>query len=99
VYSICSFLKGFHTIFLSRIWTFAPCVCSSDGHAERGGEEPTDIVGGVGTFGDRKKVGTYEPLHSSLIPFDHRTLDFIGLEKSENARRSIICTLAVVVVG
>jgi len=48
----------------------------------------------VDTLGDREKVGTYEPLYSSLIPFDHCTLNSIGLEKSENARRSIICTLS-----
>ena len=52
-------------------------------------EEGTDIVGGVGVVGGAQKVWTSQPLYNSLVPFDHRTLDSIGLEKSENARGSI----------
>jgi len=36
---------------------------------------------------------TLQPLYDSLIPFDHRTLDSIVLEKSENVRGSVVRVL------
>jgi hypothetical protein len=36
---------------------------------------------------------TSQPHHDSLVPFDHCTLDSIGLEKSEDVRGSIVCIL------
>jgi hypothetical protein len=38
-------------------------------------------------------VWTLQPLHGSLVPFDHRTLDSIGLEKSGDVRGSVVCVL------
>jgi len=40
-----------------------------------------------------------QPLHGSLVPFDHRTLDSIGLEKSEDSGEASCAFSAVVVVG
>ncbi|KAH9035736.1 hypothetical protein EDB85DRAFT_2273949 [Lactarius pseudohatsudake] len=47
----------------------------------------------VGVVGDAQKVWTLQLLYGSLIPFDHCTLDFIGLEKSENAWGSVVRVL------
>ena len=33
---------------------------------------------------------TLQPLHGSLVPFDHCTVDSIGLEKSEDVRGSVV---------
>ena len=69
-------------------------LCGSDGHAECSSEQATDIVGGVSVVGDAQKVWTRELLHGSLVPFDHHTLDSIGLKKSEDPRRSVVCVLS-----
>ena len=66
---------------------------SSDWHAECSSEEATDMVGGVGAVGDAQKVWTGQLLYGSLVPFNHRTLDSIGLKKSENARGSVVRVL------
>ena len=49
--------------------------------------------GGVGVVGDAQKGWTRQLLYGSLVPFDHRTLDSIGLEKSENVWGSIMRVL------
>ena len=63
----------------------------SYGHAERGSEQATNIVCGVGVVGDAQKVWTSEVLHDSLVPFDHRTLD--SIEKSKDVLGNIVCVL------
>jgi len=62
----------------------------SDRHAERSCERATDVVGGVGVVGDAQKGRTCQLLNDALVPFHHRTLDFIGLEKIENGWGSIV---------
>ena len=65
----------------------------SYGHAERSSEQATDIVCGFGVVGDAQKVRTSQLLHDSLVPFDHRTLDSIGLEKSKDVLGNVMCVL------
>jgi hypothetical protein len=61
-----------------------------DGHAERSGQETSNVVGGVGVEGDTQKGGTGERLHRALVPLDHGSLDSSLLEKADDIGGGIV---------
>ena len=61
-----------------------------DGHAERSGQEASNVVGGVGVEGDTQKGWTCESLHRALVPLYHGSLDSKLLEKTDDIGRSIV---------
>ena len=75
------------SLTIDHVRVFGFPLRSSVRHAKHSGEE---AVGGVGVVGDAQKGWALQPLCDSLVPFDHRILDSIGLEKTENVRGSTI---------
>lgn len=60
----------------------------ADGHAERGGQEPSNLGGGVGVEGDMQNGWACECLHRALVPLYHGSLDSELLEKTDDIHPS-----------